>query len=125
MSTTYTAVATKGDRYWLVEVPEIGRTTQARRLAEIEPMARDLVAVMLEVDPATVQIAIDLRLPEGYAEHAAAAQALRSQAAEAKAAAAAESRAAAQALRSAGLGLQEIGEVMGVSYQRASQLLAS
>lgn len=125
MSTAYKAIAAKGDRYWLVNVPEIGHTTQARRLSEIEPMARDLIAVMLDVDPSTITVKVDLQLPVGFTEHAQAAERLRTKAAEANTDAAVEIREAARALRTAGLGLQEIGEIMGVSYQRASQLLAS
>lgn len=113
VSTTYPAIARKGDHYWLVEVAELGYTTQARRLSEIELMARDLVAVMLQVDAATVQIRVDLQLPDQFTVHADAAERLRAQAAQANTAAAAESRAAAQALRNAGLGLKEISEVMG------------
>jgi hypothetical protein len=32
--------------FWLVFVPEINHYTQARNLGEVEPMARDLIAVM-------------------------------------------------------------------------------
>src|SRR5437660_620617 len=44
--TTYHAQVERGDRFWLVYVPEIDRWTQARSLAEVETMARELVAVM-------------------------------------------------------------------------------
>jgi len=43
------AVASRGARYWLVHVPEIDEYTQARNDAEIEPMARDLIATWLNV----------------------------------------------------------------------------
>ena len=46
---TYRAEIARDGKYWSVRVPEVGRTTQARTLAEIEPMARDLIAVMEEV----------------------------------------------------------------------------
>lgn len=46
---TYRAEVTRDGKYWSVRVPEIGRTTQARTPGEIEPMARDLIAVMEEV----------------------------------------------------------------------------
>ena len=53
---TYTVEATRAGSVWLVHVPEIKRTTQARNEAEIEPMARDLVAVMRGVSPASVAL---------------------------------------------------------------------
>lgn len=51
MSITYTAVATPAETpgWFLVHVPEIDKWTQARNDAEIEPMARDLIATWLDV----------------------------------------------------------------------------
>ena len=46
--TTYRVEVEHGDRFWLVHVPEIERSTQARHLREVEAMARDLVAVVLK-----------------------------------------------------------------------------
>ena len=44
-TTTYTVRAHRdGDRYWLVHVPEIDHYTQARNIAEIDTMDRDLIA---------------------------------------------------------------------------------
>jgi hypothetical protein len=48
---TYEAVAERDERdgrWWLVRVPGVG-ITQARRLSEVEPMARDLIATVLDV----------------------------------------------------------------------------
>lgn len=46
---TYRAEVTRDGEFWSVRVPEIGRTTQARTPGEIEPMARDLIAVMEDI----------------------------------------------------------------------------
>ena len=46
---TFHAEAARDGEFWSVRVPEIGRTTQARTPAEIEPMARDLIAIMEDV----------------------------------------------------------------------------
>ena len=48
-----TVTATRDGRWWSVEVEGIG-FTQARNLSEVETMARDLVAVTLDVDPSRV-----------------------------------------------------------------------
>jgi len=46
---TYHATVQRGERFWLVYVAELDRWTQARHDGEIELMARDLVATMLEI----------------------------------------------------------------------------
>lgn len=64
--TTYTAFVGRGERYWLVTVPEIQRTTQARTLREIEPMARDLIAVMERVDPQSFDLRVATPAPDRF-----------------------------------------------------------
>jgi hypothetical protein len=48
-------------RFWHIHVPEISRSTQARHLREIEPMARDLIAVMEDVPSDSFHV--DLPVP--------------------------------------------------------------
>ncbi len=52
----------RGDLFWLVFVPEINRYTRARNLGEVEPMARDLIAVMRDVaaDSFTLEVSVEL-----------------------------------------------------------------
>ncbi|AYR01160.1 HicB-like antitoxin [Mycobacterium phage LeMond] len=56
--TTYTARVSRGERYWVVYVPEIDQTTQARTDDEIEPMARDLIATYLDVPATAVAVTV-------------------------------------------------------------------
>ena len=50
--TTYTAVARRAGDWWAISVPELkGVHTQARRLSRVEAMARDAIALMLDVPP--------------------------------------------------------------------------
>lgn len=120
--TTYQAKASRDGKYWLVHVPEIDKYTQARNLAEVEPMARDLIALWLEVDPTSFDVAPKLELPEEVERHLALAAEAREQAACANAAAAREYRQAALALRERGLTVRDVGAALGVSFQRAQQL---
>jgi predicted RNase H-like HicB family nuclease len=47
---TYTAVCRRHDDWWVIEVPEVdGVFTQAERLDQVEAMARDAIALMLDV----------------------------------------------------------------------------
>ena len=122
--TTYTARVERGEQFWLVTIPEIQRTTQARTLREVEPMARDLIAVMEQVDPQSFELKPDIVFPSVAYEHWTRAANLREEAARAQAEAAEEARAAAVALSDLGLTVRDVGAMLGVSHQRAAQLIA-
>jgi hypothetical protein len=89
---TYKATATREGRWWVVEVDGIG-VTQGRTVTEAEEMARDLVAVMLDVP----------------AVHDAAAAQTR---------AAALSRRTVAVLKEAGLTGKDAARILGISPQR-------
>jgi len=59
-----TAHACRSGRWWAVEifdVPEVGALhTQARRLDQIPAMAADAVASVLEIDPASVEVDVEV-----------------------------------------------------------------
>lgn len=56
----YTAHVTRDGGFWLIHVPEIDHATQARCRGEIEPMARDLIAIMAEVEPDSFELDISI-----------------------------------------------------------------
>jgi hypothetical protein len=122
--TTYTARVERGEQFWLVTVPEIQRTTQARTLREVEPMARDLIAVMEQIDPQSFELKADIVFPSAAYEHWSRAAKLREESARVQAEAAEEARTAAQALAELGLTVRDVGAVLGVSHQRAAQLIS-
>ncbi|MCA0436332.1 MAG: hypothetical protein M9891_04345 [Austwickia sp.] len=122
--TRYEALARRVGNSWAIQVANVG-PTQARRLGEIEEMARDLVACMANVDVHTVDIDITVELPEGVRhslEHAHRARAAEEQS---RAEANRSFQDAARQLRDGGLTVREIGTLLGVSYQRAHQLLSA
>lgn len=56
---TYTAEVRRSGRWWGIAVPEVkGVHTQARRLADVEDMARDAIGAVLELDPASVRVSV-------------------------------------------------------------------
>jgi len=124
VTASYTARVERGERFWLVTVPEIGHTTQARTLREVEPMARDLIAVMEQVKPESFQLVTQVVFPASARVHWDRATHLRAAAAATQAEAAAEARVAARELAEMGLTVRDIGAVIGVSFQRAQQMLA-
>lgn len=121
--TTYHALARRVGEFWAIYVDGVG-PTQARRLGEIEDMARDLVASLTGVDLVSVDIDVRIELPDGVRHSLARAKSARTTEEQARAEAVRSYRSAAQELRDEGLTVREIGTLLGVSYQRAHQLLA-
>ena len=113
----------RGERYWLVYVPGIDRTTQARTLREVDAMARDLVAVMTGEAADSITLDVQVQLPRSVRAHLTKAERLRADSAAARSRAAAEARAAARELAASGMPMRDIGQVLGVSHQRAQQLV--
>lgn len=119
---SYRATVTRDGRFWLVRVDGVG-ATQARHLRELDTMAKDLIALMTGGDPEQVVVDYDIRLPTDVQEHLRRSEELRTASAEAQAAAAAEVRSAARRLHEQGVALRDVGKVLGVSHQRAHQLV--
>ncbi len=120
---SYTAVASRGERYWLVHLPEIDQYTQARNLDEVEPMARDLIALWKEVPEDSFQLSVRVDLPDDVLYRLELARKYTNEAARAQSEAARERRDAAKELKRAGMTVRDIGKALGVSHQRAQQLV--
>lgn len=121
--TTYVVNVTRGERFWLVHVPEVDRYTQARHLREVDTMARDLVSIMREVEPDSFELDVHVETPADVAQLLEHAEKLRGESRLAQSQAAEEVRRAARSLRDAGLPLRDIGILLDVSHQRAGQLV--
>ena len=122
--TRYHASARRVGNSWAIDVAGVG-PTQARRLAEIEVIARDLVAIMKGIDVQDVDVDIRIELPDTVRhalDHAGQARAAEERA---RAEATSSYRAAARELRDSGLTVREIGVLLGVSYQRVHQLVSA
>lgn len=121
----YTAIVERDQQFWMVTVPEVGRVTQARHLREVDTMARDLIALMDDIAPDSFGLTVQIMLPEEVREHLDRAEELRRDAAEANHKAAEESREAVRELRELGLTIRDVGDALGVSHQRAHQLVSN
>lgn len=124
MSATYTATAVREGRWWMVTVPGAG-VTQARRLADVPDMARELVAVTLDAPLDDVEVQVTVAPFDGIdvtgeldGIREARAQSLRLER-EASDRAVALARTLAQR----DVPLRDIGTILGVSHQRAHQLV--
>lgn len=119
----YRVEVDRDGRFWHIRVPEIERSTQARHLREVETMARDLIAVMQDVPPDSFGLDVNIQLPGDIHQELARSAELRDQASSAQAEAAQLTRDAARRLYDQGLPLRDIGQILGVSFQRAKQLI--
>lgn len=121
---TYRVDVERDGRFWLLRVADVG-VTQARHLREVDAMARDLVALTTDSDPTSFDLDVHVEVPAATRRHLQRAERLRDQARDSQSKAAAELRAAAQELARSGLPLRDIGQLLGVSYQRAHQLVSA
>ena len=125
MSVPYAVTARLDGRFWYIEIPAIDGATQARNVGEVESMAVDYIAAVTDVAEGDVRVDVTLILPAAIQSHLSRAAELRLAEAEARTRAAEESRMAARELKAAGLTFREVGTVLGVSHQRAQQLVSA
>jgi DNA-binding NarL/FixJ family response regulator len=86
-------------------------------------MARDFIAMSTDIAPSDISLAIDRQLPITVSRHLERATQLRTTAEQARKQAAEEWRAAALELRASGMTVRHIGDALGISHQRAQQLI--
>jgi hypothetical protein len=119
----YHAEVTRDGKFWLIRVPELNRSTQARRYKDVQAMAGDLIEIMTGLDADEYDLHIQVQLPSEVQDHLARAEVLRAEAKRKNSEAAKESRAAVRELLAQGLSQREAGELLGMSFQRINQLV--
>ncbi|WP_087507977.1 hypothetical protein [Cellulomonas iranensis] len=125
MSTTYTATAAREGRWWTITVPDVG-VTQSRRLDDVEGMAHELVAVTLDVPLSDVTVTVEVAKvgDVDVADRLATLRRERAEAERLEAAACEHTAALARDLVAHDVPLRDVGAILGVSHQRAHQLVA-
>jgi hypothetical protein len=119
----YTARCRREGRWWVVEVPELGHTTQARRLDKVEEMVRSLVRMFTDDDPSSATVMVDVAFADDSTRvEVELARDSRTRAAAAQREAAERLTRAARLLSAQGFSVRDIGVLLGLSYQRAQQL---
>jgi predicted RNase H-like HicB family nuclease len=114
----------RSGRWWVITVQDVpGAHSQIRRLAEVEDVARELISLMTDQPGDSFGIQVELLLPEDVRRDLEQSAELREQAARSQAKAAQLTRHAARRLRDRGLPLRDVGQALGVSFQRAKQLV--
>ena len=135
---TYQVHVTRDDRWWMITVPELdgyktadgsinlGDTTQARRFVEITTQASDFICSVTDTAPSEVDMNITVEI-DGVDVTGRAGKVFRDRALAEQYATAAqtEARKLARDFAAHGVAVRDVGEVLGVSFQRAQQLIAS
>lgn len=117
------AVAHKEGKWWEIHIHELDQVTQASRAKDIQDMATDLAAVVLDLDPDEVEVNVTLRAPDEAHKRWVQAREDIEKAQELSAKGAAESRAVVAEL-SQQFTITEVARMLGISTQRVSQLKA-
>ena len=86
-------------------------------------MARDLVVVTLDVEPSDVSVDLHVSLPQDVQADLDESARLRAESMRANREAAERARAAARRLSAMHLTVRDVGAALGVSHQRAQQLI--
>lgn len=123
---TYQVEVTRDRRWWMISVPEIDGLTQARRLADVEQMARELIAVTLDVRISEVAVDVTFGDIDGIPVESCI-QTISKEKAEAarlEEDAAAMTRKLVRELVAHEVPLRDIGAMLGLSFQRVHQLAA-
>jgi hypothetical protein len=122
--TSYTAFAGKDGKFWLITVARTDGSvfgmTQARSVPEIEYMARDLIAIMLEVPADSFDL--EISYPAEIAEVARKVEATRAAAREAATISEETTRRAALYLTRRGVSVRDAAELLHISSSRVGQL---
>lgn len=121
---TYEVTVERAGRWWMVAIPELDGLTQARRLDEVEQMAREYIAVTTDVPLSRVSVEISGIAADGrdLLEAKTLVDGLRRRAKDLEAVVAELTREVAATLTDAAVPVRDVSTVPGISHQRVSQL---
>jgi DNA-directed RNA polymerase specialized sigma subunit len=120
----YTARAHREGKWWAISVKGVpGALSQVRRLDQAEAIAREVIALVLDVPEDSFDVVVAPELNEKHQEALAELDRAKVQYAESMAALAERQQKVTLLLvKDAGLTVRDAATVLGVSFQRVSQL---
>ncbi|MGM7667616.1 hypothetical protein [Microbacterium sp. A93] len=126
--TVYQGHVIREGKWWMVSIPAIDGLTQARRLTEATEMAREHIAASQDVPLETVSVTLSFA-PIGevddITDRIAEISAERARSAELEKSATIHATELARTLAAADVPVRDIGAILGVSHQRAHQLVTA
>jgi predicted RNase H-like HicB family nuclease len=125
-SHVYEVLAQRDGRRWFLHVDELaGVFSQVRRLDQAEGMARDAIAAFLGIPADEFGVNVTMRLPADLERDVAGVIDLRGAIDRTEHEYAEQTRRLATRLvQGEGMTVREAGRLLGLSYQRVSQLVA-
>lgn len=122
----YTATAQRAGGWWMVQCDQQpGALSQVRRLDKAADEHREAIAFVTGEPVDQVKVAVVARLEPAVEDELATVRQLADTAARAANKAADQRAALARRLHDQGLTVRDIGQIMGLSYQRAGQLVGT
>ena len=123
--TTYAAHVTREGKWWMIEIPELDGLTQARRLSDVETAARELIAVTLDIplSEAEVNITKEIVGLVDVSEQVRDLNAAKTELAALEKHVRHQQVGLARSLAQEKVPVRDIGTALGVSFQRAQQLV--
>lgn len=135
---TYQVDVTREDRWWMITVPELNGykdadgainltdTTQARRLSDVPGQALDFICTVTDKAPSEVGVNISISIDGiDVTKRADKVRTDRELAERYAIAAQEEAKELARDLAGHGVTVRDVGEVLGLSHQRAQQLIST
>ena len=124
---THTVTVRRSGDWWSITIDDVpGAFTQARRLDQVEIMARDVIGLMLDVPTDSFDVNLNVHLPPQAEDETRRVAKARQELVDAQAAFSDATRTAAKTLTArCGLTVRDAGRVLGLSHQRVDQLLHS
>jgi predicted RNase H-like HicB family nuclease len=122
---TFTAHCTRTGGWWAISVPDAdGLWTQAKRLDQVEEMAREAIGAVLDLDDDEIQVRVEVDLDDrALAEAVANVRHLRAEAERLQHEASDQMAEAVHLLRDkADLPMRDVAKLLGVSHQRVGQI---
>lgn len=121
----YTATARRGGQWWVVQCDQLpAALSQVRRLDQAAETHREAIAFVAGIEETEVEVEVTAVMDEPVASQLQRVAQLRAAAREAEQEARALWSASAHELHESGMTVRDIGAVLGVSYQRAHQLVS-
>lgn len=123
MTTTYTAEVYREDGWWMIRIPDLDLLTQAENWAEVDYMGRGVIASDLDISMSDVALDVTVLVDAETRRLLDLADRLAVDAEKARGGVLAARQEAARRLHGDGFSYRLIGRVMGLTHQRAEQLV--